>query len=60
MNFKEEENSIEEDDNRKVLVGYKDVIALSIAIYRMVLPKLIITLLALFLAGFIMMKFLGA
>ncbi len=60
MNFKDERNSMEEDDNRKVVVGFKDIIALTIAIYRMVLPKLLITLLALLLAGILMMKFLGA
>ena len=59
MGFKDKRNA-KEEDNRKVVVGYKDVIALSIAIFRLVLPKLIITLFALFLAGFLMMKFLGA
>jgi hypothetical protein len=60
MSFRDKRNSTEEEDNQKVVVGYKDVIALSIAIFRMVLPKLLITLLALILAGTLMAKFLGA
>lgn len=60
MNFEDKRNSLEEENHQKVLVGFKDVVALTLAIYRMVLPKLLITLLALLLAGILMMKFLAA
>jgi uncharacterized membrane-anchored protein YitT (DUF2179 family) len=40
-------------------MGFKDLLALSLAILRILLPKLLITLLALFLSGIVITHILG-
>ncbi|MDC7219876.1 MAG: hypothetical protein PQJ59_08050 [Spirochaetales bacterium] len=47
------------EDKESARLGFKDMIALSAAIFRIVLPKLLITLAALWVTGLIFANILG-
>jgi hypothetical protein len=57
--MKNEEIHLQEEEYQKLTLDFKDVIALSVAIFRVLLPKLLITVLALWLAGILLVNILG-
>lgn len=57
--MKDERDDLMEEENPKLILEFKDVVALSLAIFRVLAPKLLITLLALWLAGILLVNLLG-
>jgi hypothetical protein len=57
--MKDERNDLYEEEHPKLTLEFKDVVALSLAIFRVLAPKLLITLLALWLAGILLVNILG-
>lgn len=47
------------DKKNKMVLEFKDVVALSVAIFRMIIPKLLIMILSIWLAGIIIVNLLG-
>lgn len=61
MNRNHENNwEHEKETNQKVILEFKDVVAISLAMFRIVLPKVAILVIAMWLAGIFFTNVLGA